>query len=220
MSSGLLEWVTGISSGQGDFGIAPGIVEDNFNLLSEGRIQVKIPSHPGLKPFARIVGAGGGSGRGFLWAPQIGDEVLVAFNKNDARDAYILGGLWSMLNRPPATLPTDFITKRVIKTGIKDSPLAHTIEIDDALQSIKITTSTEQAITLDPEKIEISASQGVHTITLNILDVPPSIKISTLGDITLSAPTGKITLDALELDLSGEASASISSEGTVSVDGL
>jgi len=220
MSSGLLEWVTGISSGKGDFSIASGIVQDNFNLLSEGRVQVKIPSHPGFKPFARILGLGGGSGRGFLWAPQVGDEVLVAFNQNDNRDAYILGGLWSTLNRPPATLPTDFITKRVIKTGVKDSPLAHTIEIDDALQSIKIKTSTEQEITLDTEKIQISATKGVHSITLNILDVPPSIEISTVGDITLSAPTGKITLDALELEMSGEVSTSISSEGTVSVEGL
>jgi len=220
MSSGLLEWVTGISSSKGDFSIAPGIVQDNFNLLSEGRVQVKIPSHPGFTPFARIVGLGGGSGRGFVWAPQVGDEVLVAFNQNDNRDAYILGGLWSTLNRPPVTLPTDFITKRVIKTGVKDSPLGHTIEIDDALQSIKIKTSTEQEITLDPEKIEISATKGVHSVTLNILDVPPSIKISTVGDITLSAPTGKITLDALELEMSGEVSTSISSEGTVSVEGL
>ncbi len=220
MSSGLLEWVTGISSAKGDFSIASGIVQDNFNLLSEGRVQVKIPSHPGFKPFARIVGLGGGSGRGFLWAPQVGDEVLVAFNQNDNRDAYILGGLWSTLNRPPATLPTDFITKRVIKTGVKDSPLAHTIEIDDALQSITIKTSTEQEITLDAEKISISATKGVHSITLNILDVPPSIEISTVGDITLSAPTGKITLDALELEMSGEVSTSISSEGTVSVEGL
>jgi phage baseplate assembly protein gpV len=221
MSSGLLEWVAGISSDKGGgFGIAPGIVEDNFNLLSEGRVQVKIPSHPEFKPFARIVGLGGGSGRGFLWAPQVGDEVLVAFNQNDHRDAYILGGLWCMINRPPATLPTDFITKRVIKTGIKDSPLAHTIEIDDALQSIKITTSTEQEITLDPKKIEISTTKGVHTITLNIVNVPPSIEISTLGDITLSAPTGKITLDALELEMSGEVSTSLSSEGVVTVQGL
>lgn len=221
MSSGLLEWVSGISSEKDSgFGIAPGIVQDNFNLLSEGRIEVKVSAHPEFNPHARLVGLGGGSGRGFVWAPQIGDEVLVAFNKNDQRDAYVLGGLWSTTVRTPLDLPTDFITKRVIKTGVKDSPLAHTIEIDDALQSIKITTSTEQEITLDPEKIEISTSEGVHTITLNIVNTPPSIEISTLGDIVLSAPLGKISLDALELEMSGEVSTSISSEGTVSVEGL
>jgi len=221
MSSGLLEWVTGASSHKDHgFAIAPGIVKDNFNILSEGRVEVKVSSHPEFNPLARIVGLGGGSGRGFLWAPQVGDEVLVAYNKHDQRDAYIIGGLWSMTVRPPVSLPTDFITKRVIKTGVKDSPLAHTIEIDDALQSITITTSTEQKITLDPKKIEISASEGVHTITMNIVGTPPSIKISSLGDITLSAPLGKITLEALELEMSGEVSTSLSSTGTVTVEGL
>src|SRR5262249_20635334 len=154
-----------------------------------GRVEVHITSHPEFNPMARILGLGGGSGRGFLWAPQVGDEVLVAFNKNDHRDAYILGGLWSTMNRPPATSPTDFITKRVIKTGVKDSPLAHSIELDDALQSITIKTSTEQQITIDPKKIEISATKGVHTIAMNLVAVPPSIEISTKGDIKLSAPT-------------------------------
>jgi uncharacterized protein involved in type VI secretion and phage assembly len=221
MSSGLLEWVTGVSSHKDHgFAIAPGIIKDNFNILSEGRVEVKVSAHPQFNPLARIVGLGGGSGRGFLWAPQVGDEVLVAYNKHDQRDAYILGGLWSMTARPPVSLPTDFITKRVIKTGVKDSPLAHTIEIDDALQSITITTSTEQKITLDPKQIKISASQGVHTITMNIVDTPPSIKVSSLGDITLSAPLGKITLEALELEMSGETSTSLSSTGAVSVKGL
>jgi Type VI secretion system/phage-baseplate injector OB domain len=222
MSSGLLEWVTGVSAHKDHgFGISPGIVKDNLNLLSEGRIEVKVSAHPEFNPLARLVGLGGGSGRGVVWAPQIGDEVLVAYNKNDQRDAYILGGLWSTTVRPPEVVsPTDFMTKRIIKTGIKDSPFAHTVVIDDALQSIKITTSTEHEITLDPEKIEISTSKGVHTISLNILDVPPSIEISSKGDITLSAPLGKISLQALQLEMSGEVSTSISSEGTVSVEGL
>lgn len=221
MSSGLLEWVSGISSQkEAGFGIAPGVVRDNFNLLSEGRVEVHITSHPEFNPMARILGLGGGSGRGFLWAPQVGDEVLVAFNKNDHRDAYILGGLWSTMNRPPATSPTDFITKRVIKTGVKDSPLAHSIEIDDALQSISIKTSTEQQITIDPKKIEISSTKGVHTISMNLVAVPPSIEISTKGDIKLSAPTGKISLEALQLEMSGEVSTSLSSNGEVTVQGL
>jgi hypothetical protein len=221
MSSGLLEWVTGVSQKEHGFGISPGIVKDNLNLLSEGRIEVKVSAHPEFNPLARLVGLGGGSDRGVVWAPQIGDEVLVAYNKNDQRDAYVLGGLWSTTVRPPEIeLPTDFMNKRIIKTGIKDSPFAHKVVIDDALQSIKITTSSEHEITLDLEKIEITTTQGVHTISLNILNVPPSIEISTKGDITLSAPLGKISLEAMELEMSGEVSTSISSEGTISVEGL
>jgi uncharacterized protein involved in type VI secretion and phage assembly len=153
-----------------------------------------------------------------MWIPQIGDEVLVAFNKNDSRDAYVIGGLWSTMNRPPAILPTDFITKKIIKTGVADSPLAHTIEMDDALQSIKITTSTSQEITMDPTKIEISAAEGAYKITLDVTNLGITIE-STMGDITLSAPAGEISLQALSVSIEADASVDVSSDGVVSIDG-
>jgi hypothetical protein len=220
MSQGFMEWVSGLHENKGsDFSIAPGTVKDNFNLLSEGKVQVHIPSVPDFDPWARVASMGAGSGRGFLWVPQIDDEVLVAFNRNDSRDAYILGGLWSLLSRPPAIIPTDFLTKRIIKTGIKDSPLAHTIEIDDALQSIKITTSTSQEITLDPDQISIQTTGGLLKISMDILGVPPSVSIESTGDISLSAPLGTISLDAMNVEISSELSTDISSSATVSVTG-
>jgi uncharacterized protein involved in type VI secretion and phage assembly len=222
MAHGFLEWVSGVAGDakEGGFSIAPGVVKDNMNLLSEGRVQVHIAEMPDFDPWARVSSIGGGSGRGFFWMPEIDDEVLVAFNKNDNRDAYIIGGLWSTLNRPPVTLPTDSITKRVIKTGVKDSPVGHEIEIDDAEQSIKITTSTEQVITLDATKIEIATSEGLLKITLDILAVPPEIKISsTTGDITLSAPAGTISLEALKVSIESDVQTEISSDGEVVVEG-
>jgi len=220
MATGFLESLSGVQKEEGGFGISPGTVKNNFNALSEGRVQVHLPAYPELDPWARLAAVGGGSGRGFLWVPQIGDEVLVAFNKNDNRDAYILGGLWSAMNRPPASVPTDFLTKRILQTGLSDGPPGHTVEFDDALQSVKITTSTSQQITLDPHQIEITTAGGVLTITLDILSVPPEITIeSTGGDITLSAPAGTITLDALNVSIQSDVSTDISSDGTVSVEG-
>jgi len=220
MATGLLEWFSGTEKEEGGFGIAPGVVTDNFNLFGEGRVQVHIPAFPDIDPWARVVGIGGGSGRGFLWIPQINDEVLVALNKNDHRDAYVIGGLWSTLNRPPATIPTDFLTKRILQTGMMDSPIGHSIEFDDALQSVKITTSTQQQITLDPTRICISTAEGLLTITLDILSAPPGIQIqSTTGDITLSAPLGTITLDGMNVAIQSEVSTDISSSGVVSVEG-
>jgi len=220
MATGLLEWFSGTEKEEGGFGIAPGVVTDNFNLFGEGRVQVHIPAFPDIDPWARVVGIGGGSGRGFLWIPQINDEVLVALNKNDHRDAYVIGGLWSTLNRPPATIPTDFLTKRILQTGMMDSPIGHSIEFDDALQSVKITTSTQQQITLEPTRICIITAEGLLTITLDILSAPPGIQIqSTTGDITLSAPLGTITLDGMNVAIQSEVSTDISSSGVVSVEG-
>ncbi len=220
MATGLLEWFSGTQKEEGGFGIVPAIVTDNLNILAEGRVQVHIPAFPDLDPWARVVGIGAGSGRGFLWIPQIDDEVLVALNKNDSRDAYVIGGLWSTLNRPPATIPTDFMTKRILQTGMADSPVGHSIEFDDVLQSVKITTSTQQQISLDPTKIQISTPEGLLQISLDILSVPPAIQIQcTTGDITLSAPLGTITLDGMNVEIQSDVSTEISSDGVVSVEG-
>lgn len=222
MASGFLEWVSGVKGSDSDngFSIAPGVVTDNLNILLEGRVQVHIPALPEFDPWARVAAVGGGSGRGFLWIPQVDDEVLVAFNKNDDRDAYIIGGLWSTLNRPPALLPTDFLTKRIIKTGVTNSPMSHTIEIDDLLQSIKITTSTEQEIVLDPTKITITTTKGLLKISLDMLSVPPGISLeATAGDIKLSAPLGTISLEGLNVKVQGTLSTEVSSDLAVDIKG-
>jgi uncharacterized protein involved in type VI secretion and phage assembly len=220
MATGFLEWFSGVQKEEGGFGIAPGTVTDNFNILAEGRVQVHIPACPDLDPWARVASVGAGSGRGFMWIPQIDDEVLVAFNKNDHRDAYVIGGLWSTMNRPPATIPTDFLTKRILQTGLQDSPMGHTVEFDDALQSVKITTSTQQQITLDPTQIQIQTVEGVLQITLDLTNTPPAIQIqNTAGDISLSAPLGTIKLSGMNVNISGTTMTSVSSSGTMTVKG-
>lgn len=216
MGTSFLEFFSGTKKEEGGFGVSPATVTDNLNVLSEGRVQVHIPAYPDLDPWARLSAVGGGPDRGFLWVPQVDDEVLVAFNKNDPRDVYVLGGLWSSMNRPPATVTTDFLDKRIIQTGLSDAP-GHTIEFDDAEQSITITTSTEQTITMDATKIEIATAESTLKITLDLLG---GITIeATEGDISLSAPAGDITISGLNVTIESDVATDISSDGTVSVEG-
>jgi uncharacterized protein involved in type VI secretion and phage assembly len=227
MANGFLEWVAGVDEEHGKrkrlgagYSIAPGKVVDNLNLLAEGRVQVHIPSLPAFDPWARIAAVGGGPGRGFAWVPQVDDEVLVAFSQNDERDAYILGGLWSMANRPPISDPISFLNKRVIKTGMKNSPLAQTIELDDLTQSVSITTSLGHSITLDKDSVELSALKGILKISMK-LGTTPSISIQAVpgGNIELSAPTGTITLQANQVDITSTTATNIKSAAMVTVRG-
>lgn len=215
MPEGLLDSVTaGGEETFAGFAIAPGLVTNNLDALGEGRVQVQIPSLPDFEPWCRLAAVGGGSGRGFCWVPQIDDEVLVAFNQNDDRDAYILGGLWNTRDRPPLTLPTDFIIKRVIKTGIT-SGLGHEIEFDDALQSIKITTSTQQKITIDPLKIEMSNMAGTVKITLD--NTQQAISIQAVASIELQA--AQIKLKAANIDIDGTVATNVKSAGVCNING-
>lgn len=196
------------------FAVTPGIVTSNLDLTGDGRVQVKIPSIPGLEPWARVVGVGAGSGRGFAWMPQIDDEVLVAFAQNDVRMAFVLGGLWSTVDRPPILAPPEFLVKRVLKTGLAGG-LGHEVEFDDALQSITITSSTKQKITIDPIAITIQSSLGTLSVTLD--NATQTVSIQSAIKIELKAP--QIAIEGAKVDITG-ANVNIQSTGPCVVQGL
>lgn len=196
------------------FAIAPGIVTNNLDAMAEGRVQVRVPSLPELEVWARVSSVGAGSSRGFLWIPQIDDEVLVAFAQNDVRTAFVLGGLWSTRDRPPVTLQTEFLTKRVLKTGMQ-AGIGHEVEFDDALQAITITSSTKQKITIDPLKIAIENTAGTLSITLD--NTSQSVTIQSALSIALKAT--QISLEGVQVDIKGTV-VNIQSAGPCTVQGL
>jgi uncharacterized protein involved in type VI secretion and phage assembly len=216
MPDALLDNLANSETGQaiGGFAIAPGTVTNNTDLIGEGRVQVKIPTRPSFEPWARLPSIGGSSGRGFMWVPQVDDEVLVAFADNDTSSAYILGGLWSSLNSPPISLASDTLTKRVIKTGMTEA-VGHKMEFDDAEQSITITTSTDQKITMDPQTIELTNLAGTVSITLD--NDEQKISIMATNKIELNAI--EISMTATTIDMSGS-KVSITSAGPCTVQGL
>ncbi len=216
MPEALIDNLANSETGQptGGFAIAPGVVTNNIDMIGEGRVQVKVPTRPSFEPWARLPSVGGSSGRGFMWVPQIDDEVLVAFADNDTSSAYILGGLWSSLNSPPLSVASDTLTKRVIKTGLTEA-LGHTIEFDDAEQSITIKTSTDQKISMDPQTIELTNLAGTVSITLD--NTEQKISITAVNKIEMSAL--EISMTATTIDLSGS-KVSITSAGPCTVQGL
>ena len=64
------------------YGVAVATVVDNIDLLGEARVQLNLPWVPGFLPWARVATTMAGMMRGTYFIPQIGDEVLVAFNQD------------------------------------------------------------------------------------------------------------------------------------------
>ena len=196
------------------YAIAPGVVTNNLDALAEGRVQVRIPSVPAMEPWCRLPSLGGGSGRGFVWVPQVDDEVLVAFVQNDPSAAYVLGGLWSTRDRPPLTLPTDFLVKRLIKTGLAGG-VGHEVEFDDALQSITITSSTGQKVSIDPLQIKLANTAGTLSIALD--NATQTITVESALKIELKAL--QLSLEGTTVDIKG-AVVNIQSSGPCTVQGM
>ena len=66
--------------------------------------------------WARVVAAGAGKDRGTLWIPEVGDEVLVAFDKGDIDHPFVLGGLWNGSDVPPETNKDGDDNTKLIRT--------------------------------------------------------------------------------------------------------
>jgi uncharacterized protein involved in type VI secretion and phage assembly len=190
--------------------ITSGTVVNNCDLIGHGKVMVRVAG-TGQEVWARLVAPGAGSGTGFLYVPRIGDEVLVALADDEPSNAFLIGGVWSTIDRPP-TNPLEMMSKRVIRTGLT-AALGHELTFDDVRQSVTLTTSTQQKITVDPLKIELTNLAGTVTITLD--NKTQSISMTAVKAISLTA--AEITLKAGKVSIQGAAQAELTSAGICDV---
>ncbi len=86
-------------------GVVTGTVTSNSDPDGQGRVQVSFPFLGGQNQsyWAPIATLMSGGGRGAWFMPELGDEVLVAFNQEDVAHPYIIGFLWNGQDTPPTT---------------------------------------------------------------------------------------------------------------------
>jgi len=123
--------------------------------------------------------------------------VLVAFEHGDVNRPYVLGALWNGVDKPPLTNGDGKNNVRLIQ-----SRSGHKIVLDDTSGS---------------EKIEIKDKTGKNSIVWDTSS--NTIKVTTDKDITLTAPQGKISLEAQEVAIKSSANTSLEASGTMTVKG-
>ncbi len=197
MSNGLLSMAAQEEREQRVYGVVVGEVINNVDLMTLGRVQVRLPFLGGIEPWARVAVLNSGSSCGTYFMPQIGDEVLIAFHHGDIREAYVIGSLWNSQDSPPASIPTDAISKRIIKT-----PAGHEIVLNDMEQSITVTSSTQQKVVIDATQIQISSTGGTAKITMDVsgsikIEGKISIEIKSLASLTLKGATVSVESDGM-----------------------
>ena len=85
-------------------GVALAIVTQLEDPGGEGRIKVKFTSFLDGGPesaWAAIAAPMAGNNRGLFLMPEVGDEVLVAFDRGSFDHPYVIGFLWNGVDHPP-----------------------------------------------------------------------------------------------------------------------
>lgn len=174
------------------YGVYPAIVKDLNDPEGEGRIRVRLPWSPDpdeedYEAWARLATMLAGKGFGSWFRPDVGDEVLVAFEGGNPRRPYVVGGLWNGKDLPNKDVRND--TPNNVKEIRTKSGARITIDDTDGSEKITIKTPGGHEITMDDSdrKLRLSDSNN-STVEMG----PSGVSINTGGkklDITASDVT-------------------------------
>jgi uncharacterized protein involved in type VI secretion and phage assembly len=168
-------------------GVYSASVLDNRDPDGLARVLVRVsPDATSVSEvWARVATMNAGRNRGTLFLPEVGDEVLVAFERGDVRAPCVIGSLWNAKARPPATSDPGGTKLIRSRNGV-------TLRIHDASDnsnSLVIETSGGQRITLQDGPSSVCVEDGNGN----------SITLATSG-ITINA-SAKVVVNASTVDL-------------------
>lgn len=192
-----------------------------------GRVKVKFPwlDDNDESYWARIASPMAGSGRGFLYIPEVNDEVLVSFEQGDMTRPFILGGLWNGKDAPPKKNSEVVGGDGKVNQRIIQTRAGHIVNLDDTqdAEKITITSKSGHVFTMDDKSgsetvsivdktgnnlIKIESSSNKITIQANgdisvtakqnaTVEATQNVTVkSDSGNITVQAPTGNVSVES------------------------
>ena len=151
---------------------------------------------------------------GAYLAPQLDDDVVVAFDHGDLKYPIVLGFLWNSSTRPPE--PSPKAESRVLK-----SKSGHRLHFEDlpGVGAVTVESGHGHKVRLDdtpPGTITVEHSNGTLKVTIDTTGITIS---SQSGDITLSAPSGSVRVRGAVVDIEASGTATLQAGASVSIKG-
>jgi hypothetical protein len=176
-------------------GVVTGTVVDNEDPEQMGRVKVMFPwlDPTYISAWARTaqIGAASTGLWGFLWLPEVGDQVLLAFDRGDIDHPYVIGNLYGGIGKPePPPQVEGVVGSRRIT-----SRMLNQIEFDDGPEKMGITIQTAEgmcSINLNAEENSITVQAMTGMVTVQAFD---SLTLqSDVGNISINAPLGQVSI--------------------------
>src|SRR5690554_6686966 len=201
----------------------PATVTDNADPDKLGRVQVRFfwQDQDAASNWMRVQTPGGGTSavieknRGFWFVPEIGDQVMVAFEQGDPSRPFVAGSLFHM-NNASGMVADNNIKAITTRSG-------HTIEFDDTdgAEKIHIRDNGGSIITFDTQEKSLLIS-SMETLNLSAKNVniaaEENVTIGAQKDMNLSSEGNMQAVSKGELALQSDGDTSVSSKGAVTIE--
>ena len=191
-------------------GVFSGVVTDNVDPENLARVKVHLPrlnvsGQKGDETWARMSTSMTGKNRDACNVPEVGDEVLVAFEAGDFRHAYVIGYLCNGTKSPPETTDTNKVL--ISRSGVKitlgeqngqecfivETPAGQNLTLTDGPGSIGISDGNGNSVNFETSGITVNASAKV---TINASQIEISSGMVTV-DAGMSRFSGVVQCDSL-----------------------
>ena len=164
-------------------GIVSARVIDHNDPKKMGRLKVQFFwQGDGSTHWARATSPHAGPDRGFMFMPEVGDEVAVAFEDGDPERPVIIGSLWNGIQQAPRLefFGGDIAENNIKRIHTKSGNRMQMVDVPGQ-ETVVLATPKQSSVTLT----EKSLATGRSLITLQ-----------TDGDIILSAPSGRVHIQS------------------------
>jgi uncharacterized protein involved in type VI secretion and phage assembly len=230
----------------GGWGPVIGLVSDNRDPENLGRVRVTFPwlNDDFVSGWARTVQPGAGKERGALIVPEVGDEVLVAFEHGSFQNPYVIGGLYNGVDTPATgDVPlidanSGAVNRRSVvsrtghrieaveqaggPTGVRIRTGDGTLRVELDQQKTEIVVKSDGTVTVT-SKQGVTVDAGTGTLTLKGKDVAitaqSGVKVDGgAGAVAMSTNAG-VNITGLSVSVNGSTSTEVKSGGICSVTG-
>ncbi|MEU2420230.1 VgrG-related protein [Streptomyces sp. NPDC007851] len=245
----------GVASGGGatdagsdrQLSVAPALVTDVQDPLQQGRVKIKFPwlDDTYVSDWTRTVQMGGVRGGG-VFPMDVGDEVLVAFDRGALDHAYVIGGLYNGKDKPTrvrdvplhdglrgrATRHTisdrvgnrmDLLDQRGRKQGVRLASGDDKLTVHLDRQKTEITVDSKGSVSIKGSRsVSVEAGANLSLKAGGALSIrsggPLSLQSAELVDI--KSPAGAVTVNAGAMSLLANEALSLRGNAAVAISSL
>ena len=134
--------------------VALGVVISVDDPEAIGRVKVRLPTYNNVETeWMGVLCAAAGPDKGLVMLPEVGDNVLVLFPRQDPAEGIVLGGLYGSGGPPDSGVEDHAVRRYTLLThgGQK-------VVLDDSRRSIHLEDKTGSLIDLSPKVLRVHAA--------------------------------------------------------------